>query len=43
MPFGRVVAPEGILLRHEQILDLIAVAAGAAQSDDLPIVDDLRA
>ncbi len=40
-PLGRVVAREGVFLRHEQILDPVAVAAGAAQSDDLPVVDDL--
>src|ERR1700730_7043075 len=40
---GLVVARGGIFLRDEEIVEAIAVAAGAAQPDDLPVVDDLGA
>src|SRR6266446_8251979 len=42
-PLGLVVARGGVFLRHEKVVEAIAVAAGAAQPDDLPIVDDLGA
>src|SRR5262245_24738354 len=36
------MAAEGVCLRHEEICDLVVVAAGAAQSADIPGVDHLR-
>src|SRR5882724_7147411 len=40
---GLVVARGGVFLRDEEVVEAIAVAAGAAQPDDLPVVDDLGA
>src|SRR5262245_46791163 len=36
------MAVEGVCLRHEEICDLVVVAARAAQSADIPGVDHLR-
>jgi hypothetical protein len=41
MPLGFVVAAGGVALRHEMVVKLIAVAAGAAQPEHMPVVDDL--
>src|SRR6185437_6975665 len=41
-PLGIVVARGGIGLADEMVLELVAVAAGAAQAEHLPVVDDRR-
>ena len=40
--FVEIVAAGGEFLRHEMVVQRVAVAAGAAQPQDLPVVDDLR-
>src|ERR1700730_15239703 len=42
-PLGLVVARGCVFLRDEEVVEAIAVAAGAAQPDDLPVVDDFGA
>src|SRR5438132_11908110 len=41
MPLGFVVAAGGTALRHEMVAEPVAVAAGTAQSEHMPVVDDL--
>ncbi len=41
-PVGIRFAGEAVGLRHEQVVDLIIVAAGALEADNLPGVGDLR-
>ena len=41
-PVGRGVAPGAYTARHEQVGDLVVVAGGAAQPDDVPGVLDVR-
>src|ERR1700730_14409681 len=42
-PLGLGVARGGVFLVDEDVVEAIAVAAGAAQPDDLPVVDDFGA
>ena len=40
-PLLERVARRRALVRHEQVLDRIGVAAGTAQAEHMPVVDDL--
>ena len=40
-PFLRRVAVGGVLIRNEQVLDGVGIAAGAAQAQNVPVVDHL--